>query len=197
MKKIAAIFVLPTLMMLTSPSHAELAEAIFAGGCFWCVESDFEKQPGVISAESGYTGGELKNPDYKSVTKGDSGHYEAVKISYDPEVVSYQQLLDVFWRNIDPLDDAGQFCDKGPSYRSAVFVANSEQSSLAENSRDDVQKKLGQDKPVVTPILATSTFYPAEDYHQNYYKKNPVRYQYYRWGCGRDKRLEELWGPAS
>lgn len=182
--------------MLTAPTHAEPAEAIFAGGCFWCVESDFEKQPGVIEAVSGYTGGELKNPDYKSVTKGDSGHYEAVKVSYDPEVVSYQQLLDVFWRNIDPLDDLGQFCDKGSSYRSAVFVANGAQRSLAEQSRDQVQKTLGQDSPVLTPILAASTFYPAEDYHQDYYKKNPRRYQYYRWGCGRDKRLEALWGPA-
>jgi peptide-methionine (S)-S-oxide reductase len=197
MKTSAATYLLPALLIFTAPTQAETAEAIFAGGCFWCVESDFEKQPGVISAVSGYIGGELKNPDYKSVSQGSSGHYEAVRINYDPQVVSYQQLLDVFWRNIDPLDDLGQFCDKGSSYRSAVFVVDATQRKLAEQSRDQVQTTLGQDSPVVTPILAASTFYTAEDYHQDYYKKNPRRYQYYRWGCGRDQRLEALWGPAN
>jgi peptide-methionine (S)-S-oxide reductase len=174
--------------------RAEPGEAIFAGGCFWCMEADFEKQAGVLSVVSGYTGGHLENPDYKKVTQGDTGHYEAVLVSYDPDQVSYADLLTVFWRNIDPLDDRGQFCDKGSSYLSAIFAAQGVQMKAAEESKAKAQATLGEGRKIVTPILPVATFYPAEDYHQDYYKKNPLRYQYYRRGCGRDLRLQQLWG---
>lgn len=170
-------------------------KAIFAGGCFWCMESDFEKLDGVSEVISGFTGGKIKNPTYK----GDhTGHYEAVEINYDPVVVSYKQLLDHFWKNIDPFDDRGQFCDKGHSYLSAIFVANERHKQLAEQSRQKVVDMFPNQK-VVTPILSTSIFYPikgAESGHQDYYKNNPLRYKFYRYNCGRDNRLKEIWGES-
>ena len=171
------------------------ALATFAGGCFWCMEPPYDKLPGVIATVSGYTGGHLVNPTYKQVTKGDSGHYEAVQVSYDPRVVSYERLLHVFWRNIDPLDNGGQFCDRGTSYRTAVFFHDAEQQALALASRDGVVDRF--EATVVTPLVEASTFYPAEDYHQNYYEVNPLRYKYYRHSCGRDDRLEQLWGDEA
>ena len=170
------------------------ASAIFAGGCFWCMESDFEKVNGVTAVISGYTGGHLNNPGYRDVTRGDTGHYEAVTVHYDPAIVSYADLLTIFWANIDPLDDHGQFCDKGPSYRSAIFTLDDAQHQAALHSHAQAQQTLGQGEKITTPIIAATTFYPAEDYHQDYYLKNPLRYKYYRWNCGRDARLDELWG---
>lgn len=178
---------------LPETGHAE--RAIFAGGCFWCMESDFQDVPGVTAVISGYTGGDMPNPDYQSVSDGGTGHYEAVEIHFDPARISYRQLLDIYWVNIDPLDARGQFCDQGSSYRSALFPIDAQQRAAAESTRDRVQAKLG-DKKVATVIVDASTFYPAEDYHQDYYLKNPLRYKYYRWNCGRDQRLKELWGSG-
>jgi len=172
-----------------------LEEMIVAGGCFWCVEADFEKLGGVLEAVSGYTGGRTENPSYKSVSYTETGHYEAVEVTYDSAVVNYTQLLDYFWRHIDVTDPNGQFCDKGSSYRTAVF-ANEDQIEIAEQSKNDIAVSKPFDGPVVTEILPLGTFYVAEDYHQDYYKTNPVRYARYRIGCRRDARLEQLWGPA-
>jgi len=170
--------------------------AVFAGGCFWCVEEAFDKVPGVLATTSGYTGGRVENPTYQAVSAGDTGHYEAVEVEYDPAKVSYEELLDVFWKNVDPFDPIGQFCDKGESYKSAVFVADHEERRLAETTKKSVEERFNQ--PVATEILPEQAFYPAEDYHQDYYEKNPARYQYYKWGCGRAQRLEEIWGkPAA
>ena len=180
------------LLCAHTVSAKQLEKAVFAGGCFWCVESDFDKVPGVVSTTSGYTGGRTKNPTYKQVTYGDTGHYEAVEITYDPAKVSYEELLTAFWHSVDPTDDGGQFCDRGDSYRTAVFTLNDKQRKAAEASRKAAQKVLG--KPIVTPILDAATFYPAEYYHQNYYKNNSFRYRYYRFSCGRDNRLRDLWG---
>ncbi|MFO8025880.1 peptide-methionine (S)-S-oxide reductase MsrA [Thiohalophilus sp.] len=184
------IFLFVTLF----PFSSTLAdEAIFAGGCFWCMEADFEKLNGVSEVISGFTGGELLNPTYKG---NHEGHYEAVRVIYDPEVVSYQDLLDYYWINIDPFDDQGQFCDKGDSYLSAIFVANAKQRRLAETSRQKVVEQF-PDKKVVTPILEAGKFWPIkgkESYHQDYYKKSPLRYRFYRLSCGRDNRLEDIWG---
>jgi len=182
--------------LLTYVPNALADKAIFAGGCFWCMESDFEKLAGVSGVISGFTGGTAKNPTYR----GDhQGHYEAVEVTYDPAKVSYKQLLDYYWVNIDPFDAKGQFCDKGPSYLSAIFVGNNEEKALAEKSRQNVVKQFPGQK-VITPILATSTFYPIkgkESYHQDYYKNNSVRYKYYRWRCGRDQRLKDIWGDKA
>ncbi len=168
------------------------ATAVFAGGCFWCMVHPFDELPGVVSVTSGYTGGHKVNPTYQEVSAGDTGHVEAVQIIYDPKKISYEKLLDVFWPNVDPLDKGGQFCDRGSTYTSAIFYQNEEQKKLAEQSKAAIEKKLG--KAVVTEIRPASTFYAAEDYHQDYYKKNPLRYKYYRYSCGRDQRLEQLWG---
>ena len=183
-----------TLLIATNSALAD--KAIFAGGCFWCMESDFEKLNGVSEVVSGFTGGTLKNPTYNG---NHEGHYEAVEVAYDPKVISYQQLLDYYWVNIDPFDDKGQFCDKGHSYLSAIFVANEQERNLAEKSKQEVAKRF-PNKKVVTPILSASTFYPIagdESYHQDYYKNNSYRYKLYRWNCGRDKRLKELWGEKA
>ena len=185
------IILLSCLFAYIPTAFAE--KAVFAGGCFWCMESDFEKVEGVSEVISGFTGGTLENPTYSGNHKG---HYEAVEVIYDPEVVSYQQLLNYFWVHIDPFDAKGQFCDKGFSYLSAIFVANPSERKLAEQSKQKVIKQF-PDQQVVMPILDISTFYPiagAESYHQDYYKKNPLRYKYYRWNCGRDQRLLEVWG---
>ncbi len=179
--------------MLLHAANATAATAVFAGGCFWCMESDFEKLAGVTDVVSGFTGGTVQNPTYR----GDhTGHYEAVQVSYDPNKVSYQQLLEHYWVNVDPFDAKGQFCDKGPSYLSAIFVATDEERQLAEQSRQQVVAQF-PGKKVVTPILAAATFYPIkgdESHHQDYYKNNPVRYNFYRFSCGRDDRLKEIWG---
>lgn len=178
------------------PEVAEGQEtAIFAGGCFWCVESDFDKIPGVISTTSGYTGGKVERPSYKQVTYTETGHFEAVKVVYDPSVVSYDALLTAFWHSVDPTDPGGQFCDRGSSYRTAVFVADEAQRAAAEASKEAVGKHLS--KPIVTPILDAAPFYTAETYHQDYYKKKPLRYRYYRSGCGRDKTVKRVWGERA
>jgi peptide-methionine (S)-S-oxide reductase len=166
--------------------------AVFAGGCFWCMEPPYDKLPGVVATTSGYTGGQKMNPTYEQVSAGDTGHVEAMQVTYDPKLVSYEKLLEVFWRNVDPLDKGGQFCDRGSTYTTAIFYANEEQKKLAEQSKAAIEKKLG--KAIVTAIRPAATFYAAEDYHQDYYQKNPLRYKYYRYSCGRDQRLEELWG---
>ncbi len=179
-----------------TPPADSLATAIFAGGCFWCTESDFEKVPGVQSVESGYIGGNVANPTYQQVSAGGTGHAEAVRIRYDSAQVSYTQLLDVFWHSVDPYTPDAQFCDHGHQYRSAVFYLDDAQRQAAEQTREALSKKYPQRAPIVTEIVTAGTFWPAEDYHQDYYKKNPVRYRYYRYGCGRDARLDELWGSA-
>lgn len=194
-----AVFALAGALLVVAASHAtaeesEHAKATFAGGCFWCVEEAFEKVSGVISATSGYTGGNADNPTYKQVTSGQTGHTEAVEVIYDPAQITYEQLLDVFWRNIDPTVVDRQFCDFGNQYRTAIFVHDDEQMRLAETSKRALQESKPFADPIVTPIVAASTFYPAEDYHQDYYKRNPVRYKFYKWNCGRAQRLEELWG---
>jgi peptide-methionine (S)-S-oxide reductase len=169
------------------------ASAVFAGGCFWCTESDFEKLPGVISAESGYIGGKTVNPTYQEVSAGRTGHTEAVRVVYDPAKVSYPVLLEYFWKTIDPTVKDQQFCDHGSQYRSAIFFDTDEQRSLIEASKEALLKT-GPVKVIHTEIAKASTFYPAEDYHQDYYKKNPIRYKGYRYNCGRDARLAEVWG---
>ena len=179
-----------------SADQAGLAKATFAGGCFWCMQPPYDKLDGVVSTTAGYTGGHKVNPTYHEVSAGDTGHAEAVEITYDPKKISYEKLLDVFWHNVDPTDSGGQFCDRGDQYRSEIFYHNKEQKKLAEASKAMVEKTKPFKAPVVTKIVAATTFYPAEDYHQEYYKKNPLRYKFYRYGCGRDKRLEQLWGKA-
>jgi peptide-methionine (S)-S-oxide reductase len=171
---------------------AKTALATFAGGCFWCVEADFDKVAGVVSTNSGYTGGRTANPSYEEVSRGGTGHAEAVEIVYDPVKVSYEKLLDVFWHNIDPLAKDRQFCDHGDQYRSAIFYHDEKQRSLAEASKAAVQARFKQ--TIATEIKAAGPFYKAEEYHQDYYLKNPIRYKFYRFNCGRDARLEELWG---
>lgn len=173
------------------------ATATFAGGCFWCMEPPFDKLDGVISTTSGYSGGTLKDPGYKQVSRGGTGHAEVLQVIYDPDKVSYAELLDVFWHNIDPTRIDGQFCDHGNQYRSEIFYHDNEQKQLAEQSKTALVELKPFEKPVLTEITRASVFYPAEDYHQDYYKKNPVRYKFYRYGCGRDSRLEELWGKSN
>lgn len=196
------------LMLHFSAAHArDVQTAIVAGGCFWCVESDFDKVSGVIETTPGYTGGSTKNPTYKQVSAGGTGHYEAVRIRFDGDVISYRKLLDIFWRTVDPTDAGGQFCDRGDSYRTAVFTRNSAQRADAEASRAAAQAALGRN--IVTPIVAVKKFYKAEGYHQNYYLgskrvltrfgyvKQSEAYKKYRKGCGRDKRVRALWGSAA
>ena len=172
----------------------ETKSAIFAGGCFWCMEHPYDEVEGVISTTSGYTGGYKDNPTYRQVSNGGTGHTEAVKIVYDPKKVSYEQLLKIFWRNIDPLVTNRQFCDHGTQYRSGIFYIDEEQKRLAQKSKTALNKSKALDGKVLTEITAATRFYPAEDYHQDYYIKNPIRYKVYRYNCGRDKRLKELWG---
>ena len=172
----------------------ETAYATFAGGCFWCIEADFEKVDGVLTVTSGYTGGQVANPTYKQVSAGGTGHTEAIRVVYDPNVVTYAELLGVFWRNIDPTVVDRQFCDVGDQYRSGVFYHDEEQQEAAERSRAELEQSKVLPGPVVTEITTATAFYPAEAYHQDYAKKNPLRYSYYRKGCGRDRRLEQLWG---
>jgi len=184
-----------TLFLLLGAGGARADTAIFAGGCFWCMEADFEKLPGVGEVVSGFTGGTLKNPTYNG---NHAGHYEAVAVNYDPKLVGYRQLLDYYWRHIDPFDAGGQFCDRGESYRTAIFVANASERTLAEESKRQVAARFPE-QTIVTPILATATFYPIqgeESYHQDFYKKSSLRYQYYRRSCGRDERVKAIWGDT-
>ena len=179
-----------------SGAQAATDTAIFAGGCFWCVESDFDTVPGVISTTSGYTGGHVENPSYEQVSGKHTGHAEAVQVVFDPQKVSYSQLVEFFWRSIDPTTKDQQFCDVGSPYRTAVFVRGPEQRAVAEASLAALQKNKPFEASIVTEITDAGPFYPAEDYHQDYYRKNPVRYTYYRFGCGRDARVKELWGKS-
>ena len=182
----------------TSTDHMmdnhQFKTAIFAGGCFWCVEADFDKVPGVIDTTSGFTGGHVKDPSYEQVSNGGTGHAESVRITYDPGKVSYKELLDYFWHNIDPTTVNAQFCDHGPQYRSAIFYLNEEQHNLAEQSRENLENTKLFKAPIVTQIVPASTFYPAEDYHQDFHETHELKYKFYRYRCGRDERLEELWG---
>ncbi|TLF51882.1 peptide-methionine (S)-S-oxide reductase MsrA [Halomonas urmiana] len=192
-----ALLALPVAILLGSPSQAsaESASAVFAGGCFWCMEEAYDKVDGVTATTSGFTGGHTENPTYQQVVAGGTGHTEAVKIDYDPERVDYETLLHVFWRNIDPFAVNRQFCDKGASYRSAIFPMDAEQRALAEASREAVAERF--DREIATEISDFDAFYPAEDYHQNYYAENQVRYRFYKSACGRVDRLEEVWGEEA
>jgi peptide-methionine (S)-S-oxide reductase len=171
-------------------------DAVFAGGCFWCLEEAMEKVPGVLAAVSGYTGGTIKNPSYEQVSTGGTGHVEAVRVTYDPAKVTYAQLVEAFWHNIDPLDGGGQFCDRGEQYRAAIFVKNAEERSVAEQSKRAIEASGKLKQPIVTAIHSAAPFYEAEEYHQDYYKKNPVRYRFYKFSCGRANRLEAIWGST-
>ena len=187
---VASLIVLPAMAQ-----GADVAKATFAGGCFWCMEPPYDKLDGVIATTSGYAGGHVDNPTYEQVSSGGTGHVEVVQVTYDPDKITYQELLDVYWPNTDPTDPDGQFCDQGSSYRPAIFYHNEEQKRLAEASKEALQKNKPFEGPVTTKIEPLNdNFWAAEDYHQNYYKKNPVRYKFYRYRCGRDDRLGELWG---
>jgi peptide-methionine (S)-S-oxide reductase len=198
LRNVLQALLLAPLLLVTTPATAQtaLAKATFAGGCFWCMEPPFDKLEGVVSTTSGYTGGQQKNPTYEQVSAGRTGHTEAVQVVYDPNKVSYEKLLEVFWRNVDPLDPKGQFCDKGNQYRTGIFYHDEKQRELAEASKRGLEKSGRLKSPIVTQIVAASEFYPAEAYHQDYYQKNPVRYKFYRLNCGRDQRLEQLWGAS-
>ena len=197
---LSMMFLLPMLAIAAASNGAEpaaggrQAKATFAGGCFWCMEPPFEKIPGVISVTSGYTGGQRKNPTYEDVSSGTTGHAEAVQVVYDPGKVSYRALLDIFWHNIDPTVKDRQFCDVGSQYRTAIFYHDGEQKREAEASRAELERSKPFRERIVTEIVPASEFYPAEEYHQGYHRKNPLRYQYYRAACGRDARLKQLWG---
>ena len=192
------MFLIVLLVAATgSAGHAaEQAKAVFAGGCFWCMEEVFEKVEGVVSVTSGYMGGQKTNPTYEEVSAGGTGHAESVEVVYDPAKVSYQKLLDNFWKNVDPLTPNAQFCDHGTQYRAAIFYGNEEEKRQAEASRQAVEQSKRFTEPIVTQIVASATFYPAEDYHQDFYKKNPARYKFYKFTCGRAQRLEQLWGKS-
>ena len=182
---------------LTVSAQGKTETAIFAGGCFWCTEADFDKVPGVVSTTSGYIGGTVANPTYHQVSAGGTGHAEAVKIVFDPAKVTYAKLLDVYWRSVDPLVKDRQFCDSGDQYRTAIFYLDNEQKLVAEQSLAALEKDKPFEGEIVTEIAPATVFYPAEDYHQDYYQKNSLRYKYYRWACGRDQRLTELWGDKA
>jgi peptide-methionine (S)-S-oxide reductase len=194
MRRVLFAFLAIALLAGAAPAP-QLAHATFAGGCFWCMEHPFDQLPGVVSVTSGYTGGAVPHPTYEQVSDGVTGHRESVDVVYDPAKVSYGQLLDAYWHNVDPTDASGQFCDHGSQYRSAIFVHDAEQRRLAEASKHAVEAQLKT--RVVTDILPAAQFWPAEDYHQHFYKRNPVRYNFYRFNCGRDQRLEKLWGKAA
>lgn len=183
------------LAVLPAIGAEKLAKATFAGGCFWCMEPPFEKLPGVVAVTSGFSGGQTKNPTYEEVSSGGTGHAESVQVLYDPAKVSYAQLLQTYWHNVDPTQVNGQFCDHGDQYRTAIFYGTAQEKDLAEKSKVEVEKQLKH--AVVTQIVPAAQFYAAEEYHQDFYKKNPARYSTYRLGCGRDRRLKELWGDAA
>ncbi|TNE81668.1 MAG: peptide-methionine (S)-S-oxide reductase [Gammaproteobacteria bacterium] len=187
------VFLLLTLTIYSALAFPATEKAIFAGGCFWCMEPPFDKLEGVITTVSGYTGGHKENPGYYEVSAGGTGHFEAVEVTYDPEKVSYETLLRTFWTNIDPLNNKGQFCDRGSQYLTAIFYLNDAQETAAQHSKQALVDSNLFDKPIATRILPADKFYPAEEYHQDYYTKNPLKYHYYRNGCGRDVRLKQLW----
>ncbi|HEY5627300.1 MAG TPA: peptide-methionine (S)-S-oxide reductase MsrA [Nitrospira sp.] len=195
----ASTFVLFGFFILPSGYAADsstVAKAYFAGGCFWCMEEVFEKVEGVIETVSGYMGGRVKDPNYEEVSTGRTGHAESVEVRYDPAKVTYAQLLDAFWHNVDPLTPNAQFCDRGNQYRAVIFYQGDEQQRLAEESKAAIERSKRFAEPIVTQIVAASEFYPAEDHHQDYYKKNPFRYKYYKYSCGRAQRLEVLWDKS-
>lgn len=194
---IAVLLMVSTLLGFWHPeaSAQPLAKATFAGGCFWCMEKPFDVLPGVVSTTSGYTGGQTERPSYRQVSSGKTGHAESVQVVYDPAQVSYEKLLDVFWHNVDPLDGGGQFCDRGSQYRSSVFVYDDAQRKEAEQSKQALEQSGLQ--PIATEIVAASEFYPAEDYHQNYYETNALKYRFYRFACGRDQRLAQVWSTTA
>jgi peptide-methionine (S)-S-oxide reductase len=198
-KKFTQLFIVGATALISAhtASAQSTQTAVFAGGCFWCVESDFDKVPGVVSTTSGYSGGKTNKPTYEEVSSKDTGHAEVVKIVFDPSKVSYEKLLDVFWRSIDPTTKNAQFCDVGAPYRTAIFAQDAAQLEAAKKSLVELQKTKPFKEPIVTEINGFATFYPAEDYHQDYYIKNPVRYKYYRTSCGRDARLKQLWGDQA
>lgn len=189
---VAGIFA-PLCQAADPPS---LTKAFFAGGCFWCMEEAFEKVPGVGSVRSGYMGGRVENPSYEQVSGGGTGHAEAVEVSYDPQKVSYGALLEAFWHNVDPVTPNAQFCDHGSQYRAVIFYQTDDQKRLAEEAKRALEQSRRFTQPIVTELVMASQFYPAEDYHQDFYKKNPIRYKFYKYNCGRVQRLEELWGAS-
>lgn len=198
MKPLALLLILNlTWLPTVSADDAELQRATFAGGCFWCMEPPFDEVDGVIETISGFSGGHVENPSYEQVVRGGTGHLEVVQVTYDPDRVEYQTLLEIYWRNVDPLDGDGQFCDRGESYRPAIFVHDEEQARLARASLERLESSGRFEEPIAVTIEPFEAFYPAEDYHQNYYLENPARYKYYRWRCGRDERLESLWGASA
>lgn len=186
--------ILANVPLVETSGASPSAKAYFAGGCFWCMEEAFEKVEGVVSVVSGYMGGTMVNPTYEEVSAGRTGHAESVEVTYDPTEVTYQKLLDAFWHNVDPLTPNAQFCDHGTQYRSAIFYSTEDEKRLAEESKAALEQAKKFPVPIATQLTPASTFYPAEDYHQDYYKKNPLRYKYYKYGCGRANRLEALWG---
>lgn len=195
MRSLALTLILFAAILAPLPAAAAPSRAVatFAGGCFWCVEAVFDGVPGVISTTSGYLGGRLKNPTYEQVSAGGTGHAEAVQVTYDPAKITYEKLLDLFWRNVDPLTANAQFCDVGSQYRAAIFYHTAEQRRLAEASKAAIEASRRFNRPIVTEVVAASAFYRAEEYHQNYHQKNPVRYRFYKYNCGRERRLRELW----
>jgi len=190
--KLITLFICSYLFLWPSTFAAETETATFASGCFWCSQSDFDKVKGIIKTTVGYTGGPLLNPTYEQVSNGGTGHYESIQVVFDPKQISYEKLLDVFWHNVDPTNANGQFCDVGDQYRAVIFYHNEAQKKLALESKEKLLQS-GRFKNIVTQILPATTFYPAEEYHQKYYQKNPIRYKFYRYRCGRDKRLKKLW----
>ena len=190
------LFAVSGLAAAQGSDAGRLATATFAGGCFWCMEQPFDELEGVVSTTSGYTDGHTENPTYKKVSSRKTGHAQAVQVVYEPDKVSFDRLVEVFWRNIDPTDAGGQFCDRGPTYRPVLFYHDETQREVAERSLAALEKDRPFKQAIVTPVVAATTFYPAEEYHQDYYLKNPIRYRLYRNGCGRDRRLEQLWGGS-
>lgn len=198
MIKRAFPLLLAVVLLLAGPAHAAVEEAVLAGGCFWCLEHDLEKLPGVLNAESGYSGGSLRNPTYRQVSAGGTGHQEVVLVRFDPSKISYPTLLRAYWRNVDPLDGGGQFCDRGSSYRPVIFTSGAEQQQQAKASLQAAAKELGKPASSIrVSIKPLERFWPAEGYHQDYAELNSVKYRYYRWACGRDRRLDQLWGTKA
>ena len=198
MIKRAFPLLLAVVLLLAGPAHAAVEEAVLAGGCFWCLEHDLEKLPGVLNAESGYSGGSLRNPTYRQVSAGGTGHQEVVLVRFDPSKISYPTLLRAYWRNVDPLDGGGQFCDRGSSYRPVIFTSGAEQQQQAKASLQAAAKELGKPASSIRVLIKPlERFWPAEGYHQDYAELNSVKYRYYRWACGRDRRLDQLWGTKA
>lgn len=197
MKRLLQLALIGLVLPFTLGAAPILEKATFAGGCFWCMEHPFDALPGVVSVTSGYTGGRTRNPTYEEVSAGGTGHAESVQVVYDPARIGYDKLLTIYWHNIDPTVKDRQFCDSGHQYRSAIFYHNEQQRRLAQQSKDALARSKTFREAVVTEITPAGPFYPAEEYHQHYYKKNPIRYRFYRTSCGRDKRLKELWGAMA